>query len=243
MAALVDDREPPWVQSLTFGGVAAEVTRLDAGDLIAACDDGEVLAIERKTPSDLLNTISADRLTPQLAKLREVSRWAYLLVSGVLAPGPGGKTYADGRATGWDWASVQGALLDAQELGVSVLHVADERDYADAIERLARRSRTAVRVQSARDVAFLTEGEVALSALPGIGPERAQILIRHLGTAAHALQWLSDYGAPLKKVPGVGPETKKRVRRALGLSDGSALVEAMSLATAETVAAAEKEIP
>jgi hypothetical protein len=57
-AALVDSREPQWMQSLTFGGVPTVVTLLDSGDVWAVTDDGHTLMIERKTPSDLLNTRS-----------------------------------------------------------------------------------------------------------------------------------------------------------------------------------------
>lgn len=69
-AALVDQREPAWAQALKFGGAMVAPTMLEHGDLLATCDDGTLLAVERKTASDLLNSIRDDRLWAQLAGIK-----------------------------------------------------------------------------------------------------------------------------------------------------------------------------
>ena len=221
VSALIDQREGDWVKQLTFGGVPTVVTLLDAGDLLVATDDSCLLAIERKTASDLLNTLRDDRLFPQLAKLREVSPWAYLIVCGVFQPGPGGICIADGRATGWNWASVQGALLTAQEMGVHVLHVASDADYEASVIRLANRDRSALRIAPARDVTIISEQEQVLASLPGIGGEKARALLAEFGSAHLALHYLTvwDRYWHHQGVAGIGDGIRRKVRRALGLDD------------------------
>ena len=113
-AAVIDSREPQHIQALTFGGIPTVIAPLEAGDLWASCTDGELLVIERKTTSDLLGSIADGRLFQQALKMRERSQWAYLVITGYLQPTHDGKTLVQGKATGWDWNAVQGALLDVQ---------------------------------------------------------------------------------------------------------------------------------
>ncbi len=225
LSVIVDSREPSWVQQLTFGGASVAVTMLDAGDLLCATDDGAIVGIERKTSGDLLNTLRDDRLFPQIARLREVSPFAYLVITGTLHPGPGGHCVTEERESGWQWASVAGALLTVQELGVGILQVASDVDYEAAVIRLANRSREPLRVAPARDVTIVSEREQVLAALPGIGAERAAMLLRQFSPAM-AIAWLTTPGElwdPPIVVPGIGEGTRRRVRRALGLSDNLSL--------------------
>lgn len=221
LSVIVDSREPSWCQQLTFGGAAVAVALLDAGDLLCACDDGALLVIERKTGNDFLSTLRDDRLFPQLAKLREISPWAYLVVCGTLQLGPNGTCIAEGRATGWNWASVQGALLTVQEMGVHVLHVASDADYEAAVIRLANRDRSALRIAPARDVTIVGEQEQILASLPGIGAEKARALLAELGSAHLALHYLTvwDRYWHHQSVAGIGDGIRRRVRKALGLDD------------------------
>lgn len=216
-AALIDQREPAWVQALTFGGAMAAVTLLEHGDLLATCDDGTLLAVERKTASDLLNSIRDDRLWAQLAGIRALTPWAYLLVAGDLRCGDDGNAVADGRASGWSWAALQGALLQAQELGVHVLQCAGDTEYEPAVMRLAARShKTEVVIPPAREPRILTEAERVLFALPGIGPDKAPAIMECCRSGAWALQMLTELDAR-EHVPGVGLGIKRAVRKALGL--------------------------
>lgn len=214
---LIDQREPTWAQSLTFGGVPALVTLLDAADYICATDDGSTVAIERKEANDFLNTLRSDRLFPQLARLRDVTPWAYLALSGSLLPGAGGKCFVNGIETGWNWASVSGALLTVQELGVHVVQIAGDHDFEAAVLRLCARDRANLRIEPARDIALISDAEAILTALPGIGPEKAAALIEYCGTAAWALACLTDTGWPGPSAPGIGNGLRLRARKALGL--------------------------
>lgn len=215
-AVLVDQREPQWVQELTFGGALVVTTMLECGDFRVACDDGNELVIERKIPSDLLSSIADGRLMAQAAAMAAASKWSYLLVTGDLLE-HGGRVVSNGHVTGWSYAALQGALLSVQELGVAVTYCAGNSDVESAIERLAGRNRSEqTYIRPRRDAMMATAGEAALLALPGIGFERLSLLMQHTGTAAAALEYLTDPG-PNGTIPNLGYQTKSKIRAALGL--------------------------
>jgi len=237
VAAIIDSREPAWVQRLTFGGAMVACSPLDAGDLLATCDDGALLAVERKTPSDLLGSIRDDRLWAQLAGMRKVTPWAYLVITGDLRCSTDGKVLTDSRGTAWNWASVQGALLQAQEMGVFVVQCAGDDDYEPAVLRLAARShKPEMVVPPAREAIPMSPAERILQSLPGIGLERAKAVLKYCGTVAWALNFLTSPDPVFDdKVPGIGPATKRAVRQALGLQDD----EEMAVYISEQVPVAE----
>lgn len=221
---MLDSREPDWVQRLTFGGAPVVVTALDAGDLWASCADGTLLVVERKTPNDLLGSIRDGRLLDQMTRLHERSRWAYLVITGALVHTQAGRVIAENRVTGWDWHAVQGALLSVQEMGVQVISCTGDGDYAATVERLARRDRAAVKVIDPPTAPrIMTTGEVILTALPGVGLERAQALLAEFdGQVAWALAWLTQFKT-ISHVAGIGDGTKTNVRHALRLGPGEEL--------------------
>lgn len=222
-AVLIDSREPAWVQQLTFGGAMTAVTALDYGDLLITTASGDLLILERKTPGDLLNSIASNRLWNQLAGLVERSRWAYLVITGELRCSSAGKVVTERGENGWTWESLQGALLKAQELGVMIVHVGREEEFEAAVMRLAGRDRSGtVPIAPVKLAVTLTEPEKALTALPGIGLEKVGPVLEYCGSAAWALQFLTDLDTS-ERIPGIGPGTKAAIRRALGLREGQTL--------------------
>ena len=215
-SAIVDSREPNWTKQLTFGNVPVAVSQLDAGDVWIATDDNCLLVIERKTPSDFLNTLSQGRLFPQCAKMKKTSPWSYIIVTGEMT-NVDGQVLTDRRQTGWSWMSYQGALLTIQELGVMITWIPSDSDFEDAVVRLAKRKREDVTIRPPRIPAILGDGEAILAALPGIGPERTDALVKHCGSAAQAFHYLTDIWTNGSDAPGIGWNTKIKVRRALRL--------------------------
>lgn len=217
-SVLVDQREPSTtVEELraAFPDVPVATALLDTGDAWLATSDGALLVVERKTPQDLLSSIDDGRLFAQVAQMREVSAWAYLVVTGPVMCGSDGLVWLERRSTRWNYDAVQGALVSVQESGVAVVTCRD-RDYGGCLGRLASRSRGVSRVPPSRPIGLAGPGEVALAALPGIGPERVDALLTYCGTPALALVYLSGNGNG-ESVPGVGPKTRAAVRHALGL--------------------------
>ena len=223
-SVIIDSREPEWVQQLSFSTGLAAIAPLPAGDLMIMTDSEDALLVERKTASDLLNTLRDDRLFPQVAKMVETTTFAYLAICGQLQPGPEGKVIADGRESGWAWASLQGALLTIQEMGVHILYVSSDHDYEQSIIRLANRDRTSKKIQPARDATLVSEREIILGSLPGIGPEKIQDILETCKTPAWALAFLSDDESIHNiSIPGIAAGTKRRIRKALELPDWAML--------------------
>lgn len=222
-SAIIDTREPKWVQELTFGGVPTAVTALDAGDVMIATADGAVLLIERKTPSDLLNTLRGGRFFPQCVRMREQTPWCYLVITGLLYRNRDGNIAIGGRGhTGWNFDAVQGALLTAQEMGIGVIHCGNDQDFENAVMRLANRSRGDIRIAPPRNGYLLQSGEAALAALPSIGMERVKALCERFPHLAEALVWLTKLKHETQ-VPGIADGTKQAVRQALKLAPNEQL--------------------
>lgn len=229
-AVMIDQREPKWVQELTFGGVLTSVSLLEWGDVWATTDDGALLVIERKSSDDLLNSLKDGRLFTQLAGLRQLSEYAYLVICGSLVKGPDGNTITSGRQTGWNYQAVQSAILTAQELGVYVIYTSDDH-FEAAVASLGKRNRGDIRQKPAKKFITLDPGEQMLAALPGIGMERVAGLMNVYTTPAYALCAITDTSLTTERIPGIGPITKQNVRKTLGIPDGYDLV----LADRETI--------
>jgi ERCC4-type nuclease len=231
-AAMIDSREPIWVQKLSFGNVPTIVAALESGDVRAVTDDGCEIVVERKTPDDFLGTLRDDRLLPQLAHLVEprineqinnhMTTWPYLVISGEFQRGPNGKLITSRGQTGWNWDAVQGALLTIQEMGVFVTFCGGDEAFERCIMRLANRKRDpGMKLLPPRPPDILGAGAVFLSGLPGIGAERVMEVLRWAGNKpAHALVGLVDLDIA---VPGVPVAIRKKIRQTLGLSDARTL--------------------
>lgn len=230
IAVLVDSREPRSVQELRFGGVPVAVQALGAGDVQVLTSDGAVVAVERKTPGDLIHSIVDGRVFVQAARLRTLTPHAYLLIDGLASRGRAGQVIHEGRDTAFSWVALQGALVTVQELGVAVLEL-PEGEFEDGVLGLVKRQRGDIR--PARRVLALDDPAVkVLTALPGIGDDRAVSLLKTCGTVAYSLWALTEVhprtwtNTPEGRaaIGGIGPATKAAVRAVLGLEEGQCLV-------------------
>ncbi len=218
-AVIIDQREPEWVKQLKFNGAMVSHSVLDAGDFWVLTDDNRMLAIERKTPTDLLGSLKDERLFVQMAGLqglRKEGYWPYLMISGDLQRGANGHVVTD-RETGWSWNAVQGALLSIQEMGIFVTYCASDTDLESAVIRLGERSRDEkMIIPPARIGKVLGLQAGFLCGLPGIGPEKVGELLTYCGTPAWALVALTDADS---QIPGIGQGIRNNVRYTLGLND------------------------
>lgn len=217
---IIDSREG-LIKDMDFG-VPKAVTTLETGDLWASCSDGQMLVIERKTPTDLLKSIADGRLSSQVSRMRSMSSWCYLIVTGALTPSPDGKTIANGKVQGWSWASVQGALLNVQEQGVNVITISHDGKIPETLHLLAARERGQRVIPPAPPSRIMTPAEQMLTALPGIGISRAQSLLAEFDRPATALVWLTELDT-IAEIAGIGNGTKDGVRKSLGLTQDESL--------------------
>ena len=217
-AIVVDSREPDWVKKLSFGGIPTLTDLLDSGDFLVSTSDNQMLSIERKAPDDLLGSIQDGRLFEQVARMKAATPWTYLLVAGSLQRSSSGNVVTARGETGWSWAAIQGALTTVQELGATIIHVA-ECELEHTVISLAARGREGVPLGANRPAKWLSAGEAIMAAFPGIGTERLNLLNEvYQGRPACAIEWLTDLRQN-GNLAGVGLATRKKVRAALGLDD------------------------
>jgi ERCC4-type nuclease len=189
--------QPEW-------GVPTISAPIAPASYLAVCADGAQLAIRVMATNDLRHALRNKTLYADMLKLRNLSPWAYLITLE-------GKLALD-RILGDDLSS---ALLSVQEIGVGTLHIKQET-LVETVQRLASRDRSTRRVRPPRDVLFANPDLDILLALPGIGEQKAEALLKHCGSAAWALMVLTN---DEEDFPGIGPETRRKVRKALGLHD------------------------
>lgn len=225
LSILAEKPRHPDLQGLERIGDALLIdTPLDSlgrADLLVACQDGAMLGIVYYDLVGFFNALRQQELTPRLVATKQRWPWAYLVLGFIPAVNADGKVRnARGEPSGWTWEAISGAMLQAQEMGVSVLHIPHVDQLPALIERLAKRDRGPVRASPLRDSLWYSEAVQLLMAIPGIGETKADDLIEQCGSAAAALQALTDDSL---RFPGVGPETRKKARAVLGLRDSEAL--------------------
>jgi len=201
---IADDREgvsgvPDFLASMPE--VESRIARLVVGDYQVE----ESVLIERKTASDFAQSLVAGRLFEQAARMAESAfRPAYIL---------------EGRPT--DWAALgvrrealQGALITLTLIfDIPVLRSADAEETARLIlyagQQLARlRDPNHAPYHQAKAKRKRTRQLRLLQSLPGVGSERARLLLEHFGSIRACLAASTD---ELQKVDGIGPKTAQAI--------------------------------
>jgi len=151
---------------------AVDVVQLDCGDYQLSA----TLAVERKSPRDLVDSLVSERLYHQLERLNDTFECTALLIEGDSWSGDL-RLKTPMLARLYDWISFRPRI--------NVLYSPDEKWTARLLTELARREQTSPApsptpsrasrkaARSPRDV---------LLALPGVGPANAQRLLDRFGT-------------------------------------------------------------
>lgn len=232
----IASNEPDWVKGLDFDAPTA-IDNIDAGDLQILTSDNRLLLVERKTSNDFLNSIADNRLQNQIVKMKAISPWCYVVITGSLPFDPQSRKMIVGKEiSGWHVNAIQGFIRTLRELGAFVEQCAsdgissfpnarylviggnEENAFAEHIKEIASRDRDEVKIKPLRDFQVLNDGERILSACRGIGWEKTQRLLEFCKTPAWALSYLTRLGE--SGVPGITDNTKLAIRQDLGLPDG-----------------------
>ena len=217
---IIDSREPKWVQKLSFCGAKKAILEMEFGDLWITCDDGQTLVVERKEPEDFIGSMISNRLIRQaagLASLRKGGLWPYVMIMGELNPGPNGRTWVNGDLRDIQYTSIQGFLLSIQELGVFTTFAKNSKDLEDACIRLSNRDRTDImKLPAVKRIGKRLNGsEEFLAGLPGISTELSALVMKEAGTAARALEMITNG----EYLPKVGTKKREQIRKCLGLGN------------------------
>jgi len=185
-------------------GVEVRIERLPLGDYLV--DD--FLLVERKTMTDLVESIKDGRLFGQGCRLAGADRWAAVILEG---------TGRDLAECAMRREARQGALITLTVfLGIPLLRSLGPEETArlmlyaahqgravatGALARRGRRPRGKYRVQSR-----------VLQGLPGVGPERAKRLLERFGSLEAVVAASAD---DLASVQGIGASTAQAIRWAV----------------------------
>jgi len=216
-AVMIGQGQPELLDHLDYAGAPSMRVPLAAGSVNIVASDGALLAIERLPVESLPMAIRRSTLNDRCAALKALTPWAYLIIVGELSVQRNGKAVIAGQPSGWDWRAIQGALATVQELGVVVLYAGTDAQFGELLQSLARRDRGPVKASPVRDLIFATPAELLLTAIPGIGEDKAESLLTQCGYAAMALVALTN---PAYAPTGIGPKTIAAARAALGLPEG-----------------------
>lgn len=177
ISAMLDSREPPQLNDQLTKRLDCPcvVAPLPCGDVWLNVVDGQQIIVERKTIPDLLGSIDDGRLFNQAAEINAITKWGFVVVA-EMPRVIGGRIQTDNGLTKWEWASVQGALLTVQDLGLGVAFC-EPHDYPGMLIRIAARDTRAVKVAPRRPAIKATEQEKILMSFPRIGHARAQTLL------------------------------------------------------------------
>lgn len=168
------------------------------------------LAILIKTPYEIMRDI--DKIDSEMLALKERSEWAYLIITGEVSCDKANYLIYDRKPTKWSYNAWQGKLATFQEMGVTVL-IIEPHALVFVLESLIKRKRGPKRIKPPRETLFQDPSMDLLTSIAGIGEERAAQLINETGSAAMALQALTD----LTIKPPFGEKVRAAARAALGL--------------------------
>jgi DNA excision repair protein ERCC-4 len=177
------ERESRLTVALRELGIPTEVRRLTVGDYIAG-----LAIVERKSVRDLHLSIIQKRFWMQIGRLSRAARHPYLFVEGTeIDAGP------------LRPASVRGAILAVQELGIGVIRTSSPEDSALWLAILAGRSRRKARSRRVFAPRSSSPSEAMLAAVPGISVVTARALLERFGSVAAVIEagpdmWLSTRG-------------------------------------------------
>ncbi len=165
----------------------------------------ESVLIERKTTSDFAQSLVTGRLFEQAARMeRSDLRPAYILEG----------QSADWTALGVRREALQGALITLMVIfDIPVLRAVDAAETARLIlyagQQLARlRDPHYTPSRQAKAKRKRTRQLRLLQSLPGVGSERARLLLDHFGSIRACFEAQMD---ELQKIDGIGPRTAQAI--------------------------------
>jgi len=212
MKILVDKREElskGWAEKIREMGVEVEISWLDAGDFLVR-GGGQVLLIERKSVSDLVNSVISKRLFDQLDSLAHQEVPFSLMITGDPK-----EVWRKFRAMGRDPSLIWNVFLGLQnELalsGVPTIVVPDEELVPRTLYLLAKKMESGVRpslrvVKRSRTLA--DEQVEVLGTIRGLGIVKARAIMERFRT----LRRVANANlAELAEVRGIGKKIAKHV--------------------------------
>ena len=213
-------------------------TSVTAGDINIPLDDGSILAIERKTPDDFLNSIASGHLFDQIEVMSNNAKYSAVIITGKISYGDkNDMVFADDEQTNWKGASVRAVFNVIQYSGCALIFC-PPKQYPMMIAEIYNTVNKPDKRQSIRKNRVVTFPPVDerlefIAQLPGIGLKLADSLLLFAGmmdknadelgygTVASALHWATILSQIDKesRPAGWGAAKILTVRKFFGLSE------------------------
>ncbi len=188
-----------WIKRLGCGVIPR---KLDVGDYVLPNDVG----VERKRAMDFISSIVDGRLFEQGRELLHAFNRAYVIVEGDLWKALSRRDVHR--------HSILGALSTLIDMGIKVLYTPDEEGTAYVLKALVERAGgRGIKAIPIKRGETIRDAQIQfLSSLPGIGPRRAEALLRAFGTPLDALNNLGQW---TRRVENINEGIVSLVRKVL----------------------------
>jgi len=206
---VIDSREasaaPKIVKGLREVGAEVKIAALPKGDYIIS----DYCAIERKTVSDFVYTLTRRHLFEQLFTLKEAYQKPIILLEGYLPI-----IYKFSKIKP---SSVWGAMFALAKNGIAMVHTTTYKETVDFLYTAAHQEQIVEKrvpaVHPVKKLETTADAQIFfIGSLPNIGREKALAILKRYQTPLNALinvdRWHLD-------VKGLGPKTSKRVKEVL----------------------------
>jgi ERCC4-type nuclease len=206
---IVDSREASTATKIVKGlierGVKVKTEALEKGDYILS----DQCAVERKTVSDFVYTLTRRYLFEQLFRLKDVYPKSLVLLEGYLPI-----IYKFSHVQP---AAIWGAMFNLAKNGIALVNTASYKETIDFLYVAARQEqiveKRAPTVHAFKKTGTLADAQVYLIAsLPNIGREKATAILKSYQTPLNALINVDGWS---KTVHGLGPVISNKVKEVL----------------------------
>lgn len=193
LLVIVDSREPGFIgDQLRSFGLTVVIDTLNAGDF-CFFPHGLKVGIERKTVSDLLNSLKDNRMVSQAHKMISTYDVAMLLIEGRYDRSPNGMVIYESKTgwqeSGWSWDSFTGMMLDLKWMGLlqhQCMSGGAATEIARLVGSLCKESHSWIRSRERPSILTIDPQwrnvMWGLMAFKGVGNEWADALLKGLGS-------------------------------------------------------------
>jgi ERCC4-type nuclease len=206
---IVDSREASTAAKIVKGlierGVNVRTEALEKGDYILS----DQCAVERKTVTDFVYTLTRRYLFEQLFRLKDVYPKSLILLEGYLPI-----IY---KFSHIQPAAIWGAMFNLAKNGIAMINTKSYKESIDFLYVAARQEqiveKRAPTVHAFKKTETLTDAQIFLVAsLPNIGREKATAILKSYQTPLNALINVDDWA---KTVYGLGPVITNKVKEVI----------------------------
>ena len=206
---IVDSREASSAAKIVKGlierGVKVKTETLEKGDYILS----DQCAVERKTVTDFVYTLTRRYLFEQLFRLKDAYPKSLVLLEGYLPI-----IY---KFSHIQPVAVWGAMFNLAKNGIAIVNTASYKETIDFLYVAARQEqiveKRAPAVHAFKRTETLFDAQVFfVASLPNIGREKAVAILKSYQTPLNALINVDDW---TKTVRGLGPVTTNKVKEVI----------------------------